>query len=128
MRHIIAIFAALFIAASTAPSVAADPYDIYAILSLTGPIALIGGDQAVSLAAIEANVNKAGGIHGRPVHFVIEDDQSQPAVAVQLANQIIAKGVPVILGPTYVADCLAVAPLVREKGPVSYCFAPASRI
>jgi branched-chain amino acid transport system substrate-binding protein len=59
------------------------------------------------------------------VHFVVSDDQSQPAVAVQLANGIIGKHVPVMLGPTYVASCLAVAPLVRANGPVQYCFAPA---
>ena len=118
------IFALLF--ASDAPGAkAAEPYDIYAILSLTGPIALIGNDQRVSLEAIESIINKSGGIKGTPIHFVIQDDQSQPAVAVQLANAIIAKNVPVMLGPTYVASCLAIAPLVRANGPVSYCFAPA---
>jgi branched-chain amino acid transport system substrate-binding protein len=55
---------------------------------------------------------------------VIADDQSQPAMAVQLANGIIAKNVPLILGPTYVASCLSIAPLVRN-GPVMYCLAPA---
>jgi branched-chain amino acid transport system substrate-binding protein len=108
-----------------APAAAVEPYDIYAILSLTGPIALIGNDQQASLETIEALVNKQGGINGRPIHFVIEDDQSQPAIAVQVANTITAKGVPLILGPTYVASCLAVAPLIRVNGPVMYCFAPA---
>jgi branched-chain amino acid transport system substrate-binding protein len=126
MRSFIACcIAALTFGMAAGPVAAADPYPIYAILSLSGPIALIGNDQAASLAAIEEIVNKSGGISGRPIHFVIEDDQSQPAIAVQLANGVIAKGVPVLLGPTYVADCLAVAPLVRANGPLMYCFAPA---
>ena len=120
LLSIVAVFAT-----ASVPVTAAAPYDIYAILSLTGPIALIGNDQKVSLEAIEAIVNKDGGINGRPVHFIIQDDESQAVVAVQLANAIIAKGVPVLLGPSYVAPCLAVAPLVRANGPVMYCFAPA---
>jgi branched-chain amino acid transport system substrate-binding protein len=103
---------------------AADPYEINAILSLTGTFAFLGTAEAKSLQTLEPLINKQGGINGQPVHFVIQDDQSQPAVAVQLANAIIAKKVPVMLGPTYVASCLAVAPLVRANGPVQYCFAP----
>jgi branched-chain amino acid transport system substrate-binding protein len=132
MRHInparviagvLAFACASFAVSSSAR--AAEPYTIYAILSLTGPIALIGNDQKASLDAIESIVNKGGGINGTPIHFIVQDDQSQPAVAVQLANAIIAKNPPVLLGPTYVASCLAVAPLVRANGPLSYCFAPA---
>ena len=107
-----------------APAQAADPYEINAILSLTGAFAFLGTAEAASLKTLEPLVNKQGGINGQPIHFNIQDDQSQPAVAVQLANAIIAKKVPVMLGPTYVASCLAVAPLVKANGPVQYCFAP----
>jgi branched-chain amino acid transport system substrate-binding protein len=107
-----------------APVRAAEPYEINAILSLTGTFAFLGNAEAASLRILEPLINKQGGINGQPVHFNIADDQSQPAVAVQLANAIIAKHVPVMLGPTYVASCLAVAPLVRANGPVQYCFAP----
>jgi len=103
---------------------AADPYEIDAILSLTGTFAFLGNAEAKSLQTLEPLLNKQGGINGRPVHFNIQDDQSQPATAVQLANGIIAKHPAVMLGPTYVASCLAVAPLVRANGPVQYCFAP----
>ncbi len=103
---------------------AAEPYDIYAILSLTGPLALLGADEQTSLQTVEDIVNKSGGIHGQPIHFVIADDASQPATAVQLANSIIAKNPPFILGPTYLASCLSILPLVRQ-GPLVYCLAPA---
>jgi len=103
---------------------AAEPYEMYAILSLTGPFSFLGNSEAAALRLAENVENKAGGIRGVPIHITILDDGSQPAVAVQLANQIIGKHVPVMFGPTYVASCLAVAPLVRANGPVQYCFAP----
>ncbi len=106
------------------PAGAAEPYEMYAILSLTGPFAFLGNSEATSLRTVESVVNKQGGIHGQPIHINIADDASQPAVAVQLANAIIERHVPVMFGPTYVASCLAVAPLVRASGPVQYCFAP----
>ena len=52
------------------------------------------------------------------------DDQSNTQVDVQLANQIIAKKVPVILGSAIVAGCNAIVPLVTN-GPVLYCLSPA---
>ena len=97
---------------------------MYAILALTGPFAFLGNAEAASLRTVESIVNKQGGITGRPIHINITDDTSQPAVAVQLANGIIARHVPVMFGPTYVGSCLAVAALVRANGPVQYCFAP----
>jgi len=41
-----------------APARAADPYDIYAILALTGPFSFLGNAEAASLRLIETNVNK----------------------------------------------------------------------
>ncbi len=116
--------AALAAGIAVAPARAADPYEMYAILSLTGPFAFLGNSEATALRTAESVVNANGGIHGQPIHITIMDDSSQPQVAVQLANTIIAKRVPVMFGPTYVASCLAVAPLVRAAGPVQYCFAP----
>lgn len=125
MRRVFLAALALLLVSMTAAARSAEPYEIDAILSLTGPFSFLGNAEAASLRTLEGVVNKEGGIKGVPVHFVVSDDQSQPAVAVQLANGIIAKHVPVMLGPTYVASCLAVAPLVRANGPVQYCFAPA---
>jgi branched-chain amino acid transport system substrate-binding protein len=103
---------------------AAEPYEIDVITSLTGQSALGGKQTADTLHVIEARVNAAGGIGGRPIHFTIEDDQTSPQVAVGLANAIIAKKVPVILGPQIAANCNAVAPLIAD-GPVLWCFSPA---
>jgi branched-chain amino acid transport system substrate-binding protein len=114
------IAATLFAAA---PSRAADPYEINTILSLTGNIAFVGQTQLKSLKAIETMVNADGGIQGRPVSFIVSDDESSPQTAVQLAHNLIAKNVPIILGSSSPNACGAIAPLVAANGPLLYCLA-----
>jgi branched-chain amino acid transport system substrate-binding protein len=123
-RFASALLALAASASLTLPARAADPYEINAVMSLTGPGAFLGQSEATTLRAQEELINKSGGIKGRPVRFVIQDDQSNPQVAVQLTTALIAKHVPVILGPTYSATCYAVLPLTVKNGPVQYCFAP----
>ena len=127
VRRLIALaFAALMLsAAATVPAAAQQaPYEINVILALTGPAAFIGKAEQQALQLLEGVLNKNGGLYGRQVKFVIADDASNAAVTLQLANALIAKNIPVILGPTFTATCLAVGPLVKA-GPVDYCFSPA---
>ena len=105
---------------------AADPYEINVVLPLTGFAAFIGQGEAKTFAVIEEVVNKHGGIRGRPVKFVIADDQSSPQVAVQLTNGFIAKNVPIVFGSTISAMCQAQAALIKN-GPVVWCFSPVPR-
>lgn len=100
---------------------AAAPYEINAIVSLTGNGAFIGAAQMKAMQAVETVVNRGGGIAGRPVKFVVKDDQSNPQVAVQLARALVAEHVPLILGPSLAASCDAITPLVQREGPVLYC-------
>jgi branched-chain amino acid transport system substrate-binding protein len=126
-RRLIAFAFACLLTATlgTVPAAAQPvPYEINVILALTGPAAFIGKAEQQSLQLLEGILNKDGGIYGRPIKFAIVDDASNPAVTVQLANGLIAKHIPVILGPTFTATCLAVGPLVKD-GPVDYCFSPA---
>jgi len=96
---------------------AGEPIELGAILSLTGPGAFLGKAEEVGIQTAVDQANKSGGIGGRPINVTIQDDTSLPQVAVALANGLIARKVPVILGPTLTASCSAVAPLVRN-GPV----------
>jgi branched-chain amino acid transport system substrate-binding protein len=101
---------------------AADPYEINVIIPLTGGGTFLGQAERDALLALEATVNKTGGIDGRPLHFAIADDQSNPSLAVQLTNGLLAKKVPVILGSALTAMCNAQTPLITDGGPVMYCF------
>ncbi|HEY8800176.1 MAG TPA: ABC transporter substrate-binding protein, partial [Candidatus Limnocylindrales bacterium] len=109
--------------ASTPAATTATPYEIHVILPLTGSAAFLGKPEQQALDALQGVVNKGGGISGRPVKFTYYDDASTAATDVQLVNQIIAKNVPVILGPSLVGSCNAASPVVAN-GPVLYCFSP----
>jgi branched-chain amino acid transport system substrate-binding protein len=100
---------------------AADPLEINVILSLTGPGSFLGKNEQSAVQMVEQNVNKAGGIDGRQVKFLVADDQSSPAVDVQLASAMIAKKVPIIMGPSLTAGCNAINALLKADGPVLYC-------
>lgn len=123
-RALAAFFAASLVFL-TAPIHAAEPYRIDAILPLTGSLAFVGTTNAQALKAIEAYVNKNGGIAGRSLTFSIADDQSDPKTSLQLAQGLMARNVPVILGPASPQACAAIAPLTQQKGPVLYCLANA---
>ncbi len=100
------------------------PYELPAILSLTGALTFSGQGERAAIQIIEGIVNQTGGIQHHPLRVMFYDDQSNPEVAVQLANAVIAKGGAALLGPILTANCRAVAALIEKAGPVGYCFSP----
>lgn len=119
-----ALAAGLFFAAlSLGGNAAETPYEIDAIMSRSGIYAFQGAEGIQALNIIENLTNKSGGIDGRPIKFVIWDDQSNPATAVQAANAVVAKHAPVIVGLAATSLCGAIAPLMTD-GPALYCFTP----
>src|SRR5262245_26126982 len=114
---------AALLAAMPLAAHAADPYDLHVVLPLSGGGSFVGQGQHDSLEALAATVNKAGGISGRPVHFIYHDDQTSPQVAVQLTNEVLGTHPIVVLGSSLVAMCRAMAPLMKN-GPVLYCLSP----
>jgi branched-chain amino acid transport system substrate-binding protein len=114
------LLCALVLLAALPARAADEPYDFYAILSLTGPAAFLGHAEEIALNGFEKAINSSAGIHGRPLHAIVEDDQSAPATAVQLATVLVAKHVPIIFGPALSSTALAIEPLVAANGPVIY--------
>jgi branched-chain amino acid transport system substrate-binding protein len=111
---------ALVLQGATAPAYA---YDINVILPLTGGASFLGKAEQKAMQYAEPMINKAGGIHGDPVHFVFYDDASSPQTGVQLSNSAIASKPAVLLGSSLVGVCNAMAPLMQD-GPTMYCFSP----
>jgi branched-chain amino acid transport system substrate-binding protein len=120
---VVGIVALLAIGAAKQSPAAEPPYTIDVILSATGAGAFLGGTQVQALGLLEAEINKSGGVRGRPIHFAISDDGTSPQTAVQLANQVIARHAPIVLGATLSAQCKAMMPLMTDT--VQYCFSPA---
>lgn len=97
-------------------SVAADPpIRIGAALSLTGTYAKLGQYQREGYEFCAVEVNEKGGVLGRPVEFVVYDDQSMPATAVRLYERLITEdGVEAVMGP-YSPSIAEAAASVTEK-------------
>lgn len=105
-------------------SAAEEPFEILTYEPLTGPAAFVGTNTAKALAAAEDLVNRTGGIKGRPVKFVISDDQSNPQVAVQIVSQYLTKKPSIIIGGELTSLCNAPAGLLKGDGPVLWCYSP----
>jgi branched-chain amino acid transport system substrate-binding protein len=94
---------------------AAETIKIGMVAPLTGPIADAGryGVQGAKLAVEE--VNKAGGVLGRQIELVVEDDQSlNPATVLAFAKLSDDKDIVAFLGPTRSTQIQSIAPSVKQ--------------
>ncbi|MBW1781799.1 MAG: ABC transporter substrate-binding protein [Deltaproteobacteria bacterium] len=66
------------------------------------------------LLAIE-QINRAGGIHGRPVELIIKDDRHDPREALRVDQELIDEGVVAIIGHMASAMSTAVLPLINKE-------------
>lgn len=123
MSRALVIIGLLSLFVSPLKASAADPYQIPVIIPLTGPSAFNGQRTQAGLAALEELTNRAGGIAGRPIKFVFQDDQTNPQVAVQLIGALVAQKAPVVLGSSSVGTCQAMA-AIAKTGPTVYCISP----
>jgi branched-chain amino acid transport system substrate-binding protein len=102
---------------AAATSVAGEPVKIGLSAAFTGPTAYLGqsAQNAVQMA-VDA-YNAQGGVRGRPVQIVVEDNQNQPSVAVTSVRKLIdSDGVVAVLGELGSSVTLAAMPVFQEKG------------
>lgn len=87
----LAAVAAAACLASPAPAQQArgEPIRIGAIFTMTGPVGPQGQAQKRGADLALKAINEAGGINGRPLEFVYEDDSFNPDSAMAKANQLI---------------------------------------
>ncbi|HEV8021775.1 MAG TPA: ABC transporter substrate-binding protein [Candidatus Lustribacter sp.] len=126
-RSVAAVLVAGLLATLAPAARAADPYEINVILPLTGNIAFVGTTQLQALKAVEAYVNRTGGIGGRPLSFVVADDGSDVKTSLQLFQGLVAKNVPIIMGSSSPQACASFVAIVAANGPVNYCLANAGQ-
>jgi branched-chain amino acid transport system substrate-binding protein len=86
-----------------------EPIKIGAILSLTGTYAGLGEGEKNVIDLEVAKINEAGGVNGRPIEVIVEDDATDEAKAVAAAAKLIEQdGVVAILGATGSGQTMAV--------------------
>ena len=74
----------------------------------------IGGRNGAALA-IEMR-NKSGGVNGRMVELIVEDDHQDPEIAKQAVTRLIERKVEAIIGPMTSTIAMATVPLVNAAG------------
>jgi branched-chain amino acid transport system substrate-binding protein len=74
--------------ALTVPAGAADPIKIGVVTPLSGTYTPIGQQVKWGLELATKEVNAAGGIMGRQVELIFEDEEANPSVAVQKAEKL----------------------------------------
>ncbi len=87
------------------------------IQSLTGDMGSIAGPMtdAIKLAANEVNAN--GGVKGRQINLLIQDDQSSNVPAADAANKLVkVDRVPVIIGATGSGPSMSIIDISTKNG------------
>ena len=83
---------------------------------LTGAGGQDGPRMVKAMQAVIDEVNRGGGVLGRKIATIVEDDQTYPEAAVRAAHKLIeVDKVPVIMGTWASAVTSAVAPLCWES-------------
>ena len=114
-------------AAAAAPT--GDPIVIGAIVSATGPGAALGEQERNTLQMEQDLINAAGGVLGRPLKIVVEDDKSDPKEAVTAANKLLQQDKAVaLIASTISASTLAVKEIAAQKGVPQMAMAAANAI
>ena len=101
-----------FVAGSAA---AQDTIKIGVTQPLTGAFAASGNYVAQGAKIAEEEINKAGGVLGKKLQLIIEDNKSNPTEAVATAEKLInSDKVPVLMGAWSSTLTLAVMPKLEE--------------
>lgn len=99
------------------PGVTADTIRLGMICALSGPVSTIGKPLARGIEAYFKWINDQGGIHGRKIQFIVEDDQYNPANTVAAAKKLVEQDeVFAIVRPLGTATTAAILDYTIEKG------------
>ena len=85
--------------------------------SLTGKDATFGISTQNGVAMAVDEVNKAGGVLGKKIRVIVEDDQGQSEQAQTVVTKLITKDqVVAVLGEVASSNTLAAAPVAQQNG------------
>ncbi|HEX2890334.1 ABC transporter substrate-binding protein [Vineibacter terrae] len=93
-----------------------EPIKIGAVVSITGAGAGLGGPERNGMLLAEKAINAKGGIQGRPLKLIIEDDASNPDTALSKANDLLfSQKVVALLGPSLTASTVAIGGITHAN-------------
>ncbi|HUI16827.1 MAG TPA: ABC transporter substrate-binding protein [Alphaproteobacteria bacterium] len=95
---------------------AAKPYKVGSVQPLSGVGAAGGKTALVGLQMAVDRINKSGGINGRPVQLIVEDDESKPDVGRRKVEKLaVEDNIDVHVGGFLSNICLACMPVWVEQ-------------
>jgi branched-chain amino acid transport system substrate-binding protein len=107
----------LFFTAFIAAAHAADPIHIGLVAEITGQAAEAGVYTVNGARLAIEDINKAGGVLGRPVELHVEDSQgSNPGAVLAFTKLFSRKDIPVIVGPIRSTQIQAASPSIARAG------------
>lgn len=117
MKPLRLILGVLLLLMLTASFVAAqEPIRIGAILSVTGAASFLGEPEKNTILMLRDQINKAGGVNGRPVEVIIEDSKSDETQAVLAAKKLVERDkVVAVIGPSTTGESMAVIPTMTQN-------------
>ena len=96
---------------------AGQPVRVGSSLALTGPLAATGLVHKIVGEIYVENLNRKNGLLGRPVEWVLLDDQSKPDVARTLYERLVTiDKVDLLLGPYATANILSAMAVAQRYG------------
>ncbi|WP_341989080.1 ABC transporter substrate-binding protein [Azorhizobium sp. AG788] len=115
MLRAAALAAALSVSALTSASFAADPIKIGSVVSATGPAAFLGDPEARTLKLYVEELNKKGGLLGRPVELILYDDGGDANKARTFATRLVEDDkVVAVAGGTSTGGTMAMIPVFED--------------
>jgi len=101
---------------ASAASSSSQPIVLGGLYPLTGGVSILGVQMRQNADLAIEEINNNGGVNGRQLVHVVEDTQSNPQVAVQMADKVVGQNnVSMIIGVLTSAERLAVASEVSTK-------------
>jgi branched-chain amino acid transport system substrate-binding protein len=108
-KYILMVSVAISVLAFMSPAMvsAADTVQVGIVLPLTGSQAAFGEIEQRSFELALEEINAAGGIKGKKLEFLMEDDTGRPEVGRSVAEKLITKDKVVMLGGGYSSSVTA---------------------
>jgi branched-chain amino acid transport system substrate-binding protein len=98
------------------PADESGPITIGAVLDITGAGASLGVPERQTLELLADQLQAEGGIDGREVELIIEDDQSTEDGAAQAMNKLVNEDeVDIVLGASRTGPSLAMRPIAEQS-------------
>ena len=114
-RPVLRLMAVAAAFVTSAAAFAADPIKIGSVVSATGPAAFLGDPEARTLKLYVDELNKKGGLLGRPVELVLYDDGGDANKARTFATRLVEDDkVVAVVGGTTTGASMAMLPVFDE--------------